>query len=49
MMSKVIALRLRDEQVERLQRAAHHLGRTLSEAMALAGGARYGVLTLATA
>ncbi len=34
-MSKVVSLRLRDEQVERLQRAARHLGRTPSEAAAL--------------
>ena len=34
-MSKVVSLRLRDEQVERLQRAARQLGRTLSEAAAL--------------
>ncbi len=34
-MSKVISLRLRDEQVERLQRAARRLGRSPSEAAAL--------------
>jgi uncharacterized protein (DUF433 family) len=33
--SKVVSLRLKDEQVERLQRAARRLGRTPSEAAAL--------------
>ncbi|MGH2458149.1 MAG: transcriptional regulator [Chloroflexota bacterium] len=34
-MSKVVSLRLKDEQVERLQRAARRLGRSPSEAAAL--------------
>ncbi len=34
-MSKVVSLRLKDEQVERLRRAARHLGRTPSEAAVL--------------
>ena len=34
-MSKVVSLRLKDEQVDRLQRAARHLGRSPSEAAAL--------------
>ena len=34
-MSKVVSLRLKDDQVERLERAARRLGRTPSEAAAL--------------
>ena len=34
-MSKVVSLRLKDEQVERLHRAARRLGRSVSEAAAL--------------
>jgi uncharacterized protein (DUF433 family) len=34
-LTKVVSLRLRDDQVERLQRAARRLGRTASEAAAL--------------
>lgn len=34
-MSKVVSLRLKDHQMERLGRAARHLGRTVSEAAAL--------------
>jgi uncharacterized protein (DUF433 family) len=34
-MGKVVSLRLKDDQVDRLQRAARHLGRTPSETAAL--------------